>query len=593
MLRILSQFRRLLALCLSGREGKIGLVLFVVVVALDLGGVYATIRIVEWTGAFYGALEKLDAAEAVRQVGIFGIIVALNSARHLGGQYVRKHLEMRWRRTLTTSALDIWLANKAYWHLANNTFPQWDGAEDVKRGHLIDNPDQRIAEDCRLFLSGLLSEALDLIGRVVGLFSYLALLWGLASFPLSLEFIGLPFEIPHYMIWAAFIYVALSSGLTHLLGYPLKGLLVEQQRREANFRFALARLRSNYEEVALSNGEKAERREFDGRFDAIVGNWRKLVSRELVLGCFTYPFNHSVLRIPLFVALPGYLAGHVAFGGLMQLSTAFSSVVTTLAWFIFSYRDLADLVAASTRLDGFLEAAKRAGGAVTAIDHKPSPDGGLNIGALALATPDGRAILSVADLRLRRGEAVWLRGASGLGKTTLMKAVAGLWQHGEGRVETPDASRMFLPQRAYFPIGDIFSALTYPEDPARYDYSVLTEALGAVGLSHLTEIEFGRSDRLSSHGLSGGEQQRLVLARLLILKPEWALLDEPTSALDVAAETELFTLLREALPQTSLVIIAHRRPQGLGAVRVVDLGERQSEDRQTSSSFLPDPKVLA
>lgn len=572
MSRIFAQFRGLMQLCLAGPGGKWSIALFALIVALDLGGVYATILIVSWTGAFYGALEAMDGAEAVRQVGIFGMIVAGNSARHLIGQLMRKRLEMLWRGRLTAGALDIWLSNKAYWHMANATFAHWGDTSGGPKGYAVDNPDQRIADDCRIFVTALLGEVLDMISRIVGLFSYIALLWSLTNFPLSLAPIGINIEIPNYMIWAAFIYVALASLLTHALGYPLKGLVVEQQRREANFRFALARLRSSYDEVAMSNGERAERGIFDTRFGAIVSNWKKLVNRELILGCFTYPFNHSVLRIPLFVALPGYLAGHVAFGGLMQLSTAFSSVVTSLSWFIFSYRDLADLVAASSRLDNFLEAAKAAGATGRGIEHETAPGPVLSLRDVRVNTPEARPLLDVPVLDIEEGEAVWLRGASGLGKTTLMKALAGLWPHGAGTISSPEASMAFLPQRPYFPIGTVRDALAYPRAAGDYSAETLDATLERVGLGHIAGVEFGRSDTRTGHGLSGGEQQRLALARLLLLRPQWALLDEPASALDRAAEAELFALLRRELPETTFIIVAHRQPQGLGEVRVVDLG---------------------
>lgn len=587
MSQVFAQFRRLMKLCLTGPGGKWSIALFAVIVALDLGSVYATILIVSWTGAFYGALEAMDGAEAVRQVGIFGLIVAVNSARHLIGQLLRKRLEMLWRGRLTSAALDIWLSNKAYWHMANATFPHWGDTSGGPRGYAIDNPDQRIADDCRIFITSLLGEVLDMISRIVGLFSYLALLWSLTNFPLSLAPIGIKIEVPNYMIWAAFIYVALASLLTHALGYPLKGLVVEQQRREANFRFALARLRTNYDEIAMSAGERAERGIFDNRFAAVVGNWKKLVNRELILGCFTYPFNHSVLRIPLFVALPGYLAGHVAFGGLMQLSTAFSSVVTSLSWFIFSYRDLADLVAASSRLDNFLEAAKAAGATDRGITHETTPRPVLTLDGVEVSTPEGRSLLVVSEMEIHQGEAVWLRGASGLGKTTLMKALAGLWPHGSGTISSPDASMTFLPQRPYFPIGTVRDALAYPRTVGDYSVEALDAALEKVGLSHIAGVEFGRSDTRTGHGLSGGEQQRLALARLLLLQPQWALLDEPASALDQAAEAELFAMLRRDLPETTFVIVAHRQPQGLGEVRTIDLAP-SAVSAPSRASQLPD-----
>jgi vitamin B12/bleomycin/antimicrobial peptide transport system ATP-binding/permease protein len=555
MLKILSQFWRLLALCLKGDRYKLGLVLFAAVVGLELLSVVVSVRLIQWTGDFYGALERMEVNEALWQVGIFGIIVALNTVRNLVSMFMRKRLEMRWRRNLTGNALDIWLSSKAFWHLAMSG----------QAG--IDNPDQRISEDAIIFLQKLLNEALDLITRVVGLFSYIAVLWGLAQFPLSLAFIGLPIEIPHYMIWAAFIYVAISSVLTHVLGKPLKPLLVQQQRREADFRFGLARLRSNTDAVALGQGEAAERRVLDQRFEGVVHNWRKLVNRELILASFTFPFNHTVLRIPLFVALPGYLAGNVAFGGLMQLSTAFSSVVTTLSWFIFSYRDLADLVAASSRLDNFLEAAKCAGQGRGGVEQG-AVAGAVAMTGVTVSTPEGRKLLEVPALTLSPGDVVWVRGASGLGKTTLFKALAGLWPHAGGQLNSP-GQQLFMPQKPYFPDDSIYSALTYPHDPLHYEREELDDVLARVGLG-------GRDAEAGTKGMSGGEEQRLALARVLVLRPDCAWLDEPTSALDAAAETELFAAIRAELPQTTIVVVSHHRPRGLGDMRILDLDADQS-----------------
>jgi len=552
MIRVLGQFWRLLGLCISGRGGKLGLVLFVAVVALKLAGVYATLRIISWTKDFYSALEAVDAKAALTQIGIFGIIVLLNSIRELSSQYLNKLVLIRWRKSLTEAVRDRWLNGKAYWRMAD--------------GSGVDNPDQRIADDCRLFVSGMLSEALDLITNIVAIFSYVALLWQLSSFPLSLAFIGIDFEIPRYMLVAAFVYVGLCSLLTHVLGSPLKRLYVEQQRREADFRFALARMRSNVDEIALLNGEDAERRTLDNRFSGIMGNWRRLINRELILSCFTYPYQHTVLRIPLFVALPAFLTGSVNFGGLMEVSTAFSSVVTTLSWFIFSYRDLADLVAASSRLDGFLRSTD--GGTASVVKGGNGP---LRISGLELRLPDGRALLGVKDLTIAPGEAAWLAGASGLGKTTLVKAIAGLWPHANGRIETPRGSMLFLPQRTYVPIGDIMDAVSYPARAEAFSPEARQAALEAVGLGNRLDVTLGTGEA-GTGGLSGGELQRLALARLLLHRPDFAFLDEATSALDVAAETELLALLRRELPETAFILVAHRKPQGLGALTTVELG---------------------
>jgi putative ATP-binding cassette transporter len=555
MIRVLGQFWRLLKLCISGPGGKLGLALFIAVVALKLGGVYATLRIISWTKDFYSALEAVDAQAALTQIGVFGIIVLLNSIRELSAQYLNKLVLIRWRRSLTEAVRDKWLGNKAFLGLGGS-------------GGGVDNPDQRIADDCRLFVSGMLSEALDLITNIVAIFSYVALLWQLSSFPLSLAFVGLDFEIPRYMLVAAFVYVALCSLLTHVLGSPLKKLYVEQQRREADFRFALARMRSNVDEIALLNGEDAERQTLDNRFGAIVGNWRRLINRELILSCFTYPYQHTVLRIPLFVALPAFLAGAVNFGGLMEVSSAFSSVVTTLSWFIFSYRDLADLVAASSRLDGFIGATERGQASGSVVQPGSGP---LDITGLSLRLPNGKPLLDVGGLTVEPGEAVWVAGPSGLGKTTLLKAIAGLWPHAEGRITLPAGSAMWLPQQAYVPLGSIVDAVAYPSGPDAFTLDQRKTALETVGLGHRLDVMF-IDDETASGDLSGGELQRLALARLLLQRPDFAYLDEPTSAIDVASETELLAMLRRELPDTAFVIVAHRKPQGFGALRTIELG---------------------
>lgn len=560
MLNILRQFGRLLGICVRAPGGKLEALLFCVVVVLDLGSVYTGVRLVQWTGEFYAAVQKVDAPETVRQIGIFFLIIGLNSARELTAIYLRKLLELRWRRSLTDRAIDLWTTNKAFWHLAHSVTDR------------IDNPDQRIADDCRIFINRILGEALDLISRIVGLFSYLVILWNLSDFPLSLSFIGLDISIPYYMVWAAFIYVALSSGLTHLLGRPIKGLLAEQQRREASFRFSMARWRTTFDEVALSNGEEAEKRTFRARFEDVATNWRRLMRQELILGTFTHPFQYTVLRIPLFVALPGYLAGHVVFSGLMQLSMAFSNVVTTLSWFIFSYRDLSELVATSSRLDSFMQAAFVAAQRRETFDRTRS-DGATVIDGLSLSTPDGRQLLSLGALEVRPGETVWLNGASGIGKTTLTRAMAGFWPHGEGRIGMGAGEWMFLPQRSYLPDGSLQDAAAYPATVNEVGRDTIRRALDDVRLSHI-------DPESPAEGLSGGERQRLALARLLVHQPQWAVLDEATSALDPAAEEHLLHMLKERLPQTAFIIIAHRLPHSQTGARTLDLQHRKVSGEQ-------------
>lgn len=565
MSRVLGQFWRLLKLCISGEGGKFGLVLYAIVLALELSQILVSLRMIEWSKVFYDALQQMNGPEALAQVGIFFIIVLTGVVLTMASTYARKHLEIRWRQSLTNAAMSRWLANRSYLKLER------------ERSGSPDNPDQRIAEDCRFFLAGPMGEhgggvgiiplSLDLITNVVAIFSYLAVLWSIATFALPLGFAGIDGEIPRYMVWAAFIYVALSTGLTHFLGKPLKGLYVEQQRREADFRFGLVRIRENAEPIAMAGGEAAERRDLDRRFGGIVINWKKLISRELILMSFTYPYRSTVLRIPTFLALPAFFAGSVTFGGLMQLASAFSQVTTTLSWFIFSYRPLADLVAAAGRLDGFLNATDGSASARAGIVERPSGNGGLALSELALFTPDGRPLLGLDKLEVRPGEAIWLSGPSGLGKTTLLKTLAGTWSHATGRIETPSGATGFLPQDTYLPAGSVIETVAYPSDPNDIPLAERENALRAVGLGHLIAPDASAAAK----GLSGGEQQRLALARLLLSKPRWAFLDEATSALDTAAERQLLALLRERLPDTAFLVVAHREPTGLGTLRKVEL----------------------
>lgn len=558
MRAMLSQIAGLTRLCIAGPGGKIGACYFLLIFGLGLAGVQVMVRLISWTADFYNALQKLDVDGALRQIAIFFGLIAISVALHLASAYLRKMVQIGWRRTLTEAALDRWLAGKAYWHMRERT------------DHGLDNPDQRIAEDCRIFVEKLTIEGLELATNSVALISYVAILWSLSTFALSFSLFGYPVEIPRYMVWAAPLYVAIATFITHGLGRPLKALTVEQQRREADFRFSLVRLREHVEAVALADGEPAERRLFRERFSAIAGNWQKLANRELILGFFTRPYFQTVLRIPLFLALPAYLAGRVTFGGLMQIGSAFQNVVTTLSWFVFSYRDLTELAAAASRLSHFMKAAEGAVAPMTGPALHKTGNTQLRLRDLVLATPAGRRLAPIPDLRLDAGGSYWLAAPSGHGKSTLAKAIAGLWAHGEGRIERPEGRILVLPQQPYLPLGDLRSTLAYPQLPGVIDDERLREALTAVGLEALWSLDAeGWTDM--RRGLSGGEQQRFALARALLQAPDWLVLDEATSALDAQTEARVLAALRQALPASALILIAHRAPQGLGPLQMIEL----------------------
>jgi len=560
MFTVLKQFWQLLKYCNSGEGKVLGWLLLALIFALDFIGIYLGVKLIGWTAAFYNAVEQKNAAETLAQLGVFGLIVTGNTLIYLFGYYANGWLEIRWRERLTNVALSTWFSNKAYWHLGLK------GGQDSKTP---DNPDQRISEDCALFVKYTLAEGVGLITRLVGLFSYVAVLAGLATFSLSFSFAGFHVEVPRYMLWAPFAYVGLSSILTHMFGRRLKATFVEQQKKEADFRFGMANIRQNAGEIAVLNGEEAERKLLDRRFVGVRSNWFRLIGRQTLLGVFTRPYSSTILRIPMFLALPGYFAGAVTFGGLMQLGTASQQVATTLSWFIFRYHVLAELVSAITRLSNFLNAANNAGNR-RELTVAGSAHSSLQLREVALKTPEGQDLLKISDLDIEPGKTVWLRGRSGLGKTTLLRLIAGAWNFASGTLHRPDATMLVLSQKPYMPNAPLHDAVAYPLFAEKFDQAEIATALEKVGLSKLS-LPAASTQQIAPGTLSGGEMQRLALARALLMKPEWLFLDEATSALDKLSETELLDLLRRELPNSTIVILAHREPGNLSIDSVIDL----------------------
>lgn len=571
-------FWTLIKLCCEGPGGRLGIPLFVVIAALRLASIPIGLWLIQWNADFYNALQKIDAAAAIHQIGVFALIILASAGRFLIADYLTKHLQIRWRTALTATLLDRWLAGHTFWKL-----------EQSGGTRATDNPDQRIAEDSRIFVDKLTEETLDILTAIVALFTYIPLLWSLSNFPLQFSLFGFDVVIHHYMVWAAPIYVALSTGLTHLLGAPLLRLTVDQQHREADFRFSLARAREYAEPIALTGGERAERTAFEHRYSAIVENFHRLINRNLILGLFTRPYMQTVLQIPTFLALPAFLAGQVTLGGLMQLRSAFQQVVTNLSYFIFSYRDLALLAAAIRRLGLFVGDLSAVSPAVMARDGDDRIErayvnghAALSWQRLTLAFPDSERRLSIPDAEIAPGAHTWIHGPSGVGKSTLVRAIGGLWTKGSGCIRVPGADVMIVPQRLYIPIDGARAAAVYPgtDDLSEMNVATALEALGLDRHAIASAPPIARGTGATAHAgmvtLSGGEQQRLMLARLLLHKPRFAILDEPTSALDEDAEALVFETLARLLPQTTFVVVAHRKPPSLALKHEIHVREGTS-----------------
>ena len=357
------------------------------------------------------------------------------------------------------------------------------------------------------------------------------------------------------MLWVALLYSIVGTILTQLIGRKLVPLSFNQQRVEANFRYNLVRVRENPEAIALYQGEADERISLAERFEAVRANWWGIMRRTKLLNFFTIGFNQIANIFPLVVALPRYFAHQIGLGGLTQISSVFGQVQGAFSWFVTSYPDLVTWRATVSRLHGFREAVAMARAASLAGPRLSQAGAALSFENLTLSLPDGRKLLDNASLSLPPGEPVVVTGPSGAGKSTLFRAIAGIWPFGQGVITRPAGSALFLPQRPYFPLGSLKRTLAYPAAETALTDDAARAVLIAIDLPQLA-ARLGETENWGQL-LSGGEQQRLAIARALIAKPDWLFLDEATSALDPPLAVKMMRLLRQSLPNTTIVAINH------------------------------------
>jgi putative ATP-binding cassette transporter len=427
------------------------------------------------------------------------------------------------------------------------------------QGDAADNPDQRIADDLAQFIQLTLTIGLQVLNSTVTLASFSLILWGLsAAAPLPL--FGTTLTIPGYLVWAALIYAVFGTTLTHLIGRRLVPLNFQQQRYEADFRFNLVRVRENSEQIALLHGDEAERQRLLGRFANVVGNWYALMSRQKKLTFFTAGYAQAAVVFPFIMVSPAYFANLMQLGGLMQTANAFGQVQSSLSVFVTLYRSMAEWRAVIQRLHGFeqsVAAARELSVTPPVIEVARADKLAVTFEELTVRLPNGVPLLNVNDLSIGLGERVLVTGPSGTGKSTLFRALAGVWPFGQGHVDVPKNARvMILPQRPYFPVAPLGAAVAYPAEPGTYDPQKLAELIEAVGLPALA----ARIDEEAhwNRMLSLGEQQRLGIARALLSAPDYLFLDEATASLDEAAEANLYRLLEARLPHATIVSIGHR-----------------------------------
>ena len=523
------------------RESRKGLLLLATVIGLALMAVWLEVQFNRWNRDFYNTFETRDQAEFFRELGRFGLLAGVWIVVGVYRLYFQQMLEIEWRTWLTESFIADWTRDQAYYRMAL-----------LDKG--TDNPDQRIAEDLRLFVDYTLSLSLGLLSAVVTLVSFVVILWTLSG---PLEIWGT--SIPGYMVWVALIYAAIGTWLTHVIGRRLIGLNFNQQRFEADFRFSLVRLRENSEGVALYRGEREEVAGFRQRFASVVGNWWALMVKQKQLGWFTIFYGQLAIIFPFVVSAPRFFSGAMPLGGIFQTASAFGQVQGALSWFIGAYTQFATWKATVDRLTGFSASLAKVRDESEKLhgERMDGAPGDITLDDLSLRLPQGRTLLAPTTVQLNPGENVLISGASGAGKSTLFRALAGIWPYWKGRIRLPKGARLlFLPQKPYLPIGSLKQAVAYPRDAAELPDDEVKRTLDDVGLGHLAG-DLQRSENWAQL-LSGGEQQRLAFARALLNRPDWLFLDEATAALPEDAQDALYRLLQERLPRTTLVSIGHR-----------------------------------
>jgi vitamin B12/bleomycin/antimicrobial peptide transport system ATP-binding/permease protein len=524
-----------------------GRILLGAVVAIELSIVGLNVLLNSWNNAFYNALQDKDWDAFVYQLGYFCVLATAFILLAVYQLYLNQWLQIRWRRWLTETYLDRWLAGANHYRMQ-------------LLGDAADNPDQRIAEDVRQFIdAGILPIGLNLLNAVVTLASFAVILWNLSA-AAPLHVFGIKYDIPGYLLWAALVYAVGGTIFTHLIGRALIALNFQQQRYEADFRFNLVRVRENSEQIALLNGERAERDGLLLRFTNVVANWMAIMSRQKKLTFLTAGYRQAAVVFPYIMVSPAYFAGAVQLGGLMQTANAFGQVQDALSVFVNIYRSLAEWRAVVERLAGFdhsIVAARDAAITPPVITLAPGDTPAVSITDLAVRLPQGTPLVSARKVSIKLGEHVLVSGPSGSGKSTLFRALAGVWPFGSGTITVPKNARvMILPQRPYFPIAPLATAVAYPAGRESYDESKIVEVIGAVGLPAL-------ADRIDEEAhwnrmLSLGEQQRLGIARALLSEPDFLFLDEATASLDEPAEAALYQLLQRKLPNATIVSIGHR-----------------------------------
>lgn len=505
------------------------------------------VLLTNWYNYFYDALQDYNKRAILDLLWIFIFIATVDIVISVYRYYLQAYLALRWRRWLTEQFVTRWLHKRSYYYLEN-----FDKQ--------TDNPDQRIQEDIGALTTASLELLLGFISSVTTIVAFIYILWKLSgTLTIPLGSYG-ALHVPGYLVWVSVIYAIFGTYLTFKVGRPLPGLNFEQQRREANFRYAAVDLRTHAENIALYRGEDHQKTVLNKLLTSLLDNWYAIILRQKLLLWFTGGYNQVSVLVPLVVALPNYFNKVFKLGGLIQTLAAFDRIQTALSFLVNAFVRIAEWRAVLERLLTFLNHMYEMEQAVKVNNDfvtSKIPENMIATKDINITTPQHKELLKNINTEFVHGKNYWLKGISGIGKSTFVRAIAGIWPYGSGQINLPERKKvMFVPQKLYMPLGTLREALIFPDRVFTVSNAELADLLRDCGLpdlaSQLHEV------RNWSEILSPGELQRVAFARILIQKPDWVFLDESTSALDLGNEKRLYTLLKTRLPHCSIISIGHR-----------------------------------
>ncbi|MFS8113696.1 ABC transporter ATP-binding protein/permease [Rhizobium jaguaris] len=502
-----------------------------------------------WNRAIFDAIEQHNASTVYFLTAVFLPLVFGSVALVTIQVYIRMMIQRRWRSWVTTAVIARWLANGRYYQL--NLI-----------GGDHKNPEARISEDLRIATESPVDFIAGVISAFLSASTFIVVLWTIGG-ALTLTAAGLTVTIPGFLVITAVLYAAITSSSMAVIGRHFVQVSEVKNQTEAEFRYTLTHVRENGESIALLGGEEEERNDLDKTFANVLRQWALLAHQHMRTTLVSQGSSLFAPVVPILLCAPKFLEGSMTLGQVMQAASAFAIVQSAFGWLVDNYPRLADWNACARRiaslmmsLDG-LERAEKSN-ALGRIKHgETEGDAMLSLNDLSVSLDDGTAVVKETQVVVEPGERVLVAGESGTGKSTLVRAIAGLWPWGDGSVNFHADRQLFmLPQRPYIPSGTLRRAVAYPRAADDWTLDEIKAALDKVGLDYLNDkIE---EDAPWDQTLSGGEKQRLAFARLLLHNPDIIVLDEATSALDEKSQDKMMEMVIQELPRVTIISVAHR-----------------------------------